>query len=254
MAITDHDTLAGYDKAAPRARELGLDLVCGIELSTKLNGKTVHLLGYFLSRPPSEEFRTWILDMQESRRDRNRRLLERLRSLGIELTLEEVTRKGRNMTGRPHFAKAMLEKGYVATIQEAFDRYLDESAQGYVDRREPLLSEGIERIKAGGGLTSIAHPVRMGKYGREQMRELMGQMKDIGLDAIEVYHSDHRPRDVEQYLELARELDLGITGGSDFHGEAKPGVKLGTGPGALHIERSVLDRLRALPSKHRDAQ
>lgn len=245
LAITDHDTLSGYDKAVPHAVRAGLELLCGIELSTKLNGKTVHLLGYFLNAPPAPAFRTWILEMQESRRDRNRRLIARLQSLGIGMTLEEVERRGRNMTGRPHFAKVMLEKGYVRTIQEAFDEYLDESAKGYVDRHEPTLAEGIERIKSGGGLTSIAHPVRIGRLSPEQMRTVVTQMKEQGLDAIEVYHSDHRAADVAQYLDLSRELNLRISGGSDFHGEAKPGIRVGVGPGSLHIPREVLERLRA---------
>src|SRR5207253_5939418 len=90
LAISDHDTLAGYDRALPRAREKGLDLVCGIELSTKHEKKTVHLLGYFLQRPPAEEFRVWLAEMQATRRDRNIRLAERLRSLGIDITIEEV--------------------------------------------------------------------------------------------------------------------------------------------------------------------
>ncbi len=244
LAITDHDTFAGYDKAVPHARAVGLDLVCGIELSTKLNGKTVHLLGYWVKEPPTNGFRTWILDLQESRRDRNRRLIARLRSLGLDLTLEEVEARGRNMTGRPHFAKVMVEKGCVPTLQAAFDEYLDESAKGYVDRTEPQLREGIDRIQGSGGIASIAHPVRIGKLTPEQSKVLVGEMKEAGLAAIEVYHSDHRPEDERLYLDLAAHYGLEITGGSDFHGEIKPGVLLGTGPGTLSIPRSVLDRLR----------
>src|SRR5262249_37619424 len=150
LAISDHDTLAGYDRAAPHAAEKGLDLVCGIELSTKFRRKTVHLLGYFLNEPPADGFRDWLAEMQASRRDRNLRLAERLRSLGLDVTIEEVERKGRSLTGRPHFAKVLLEKGYVSSIQEAFDEYLDESAKGYVDRKEPDLAFGIQQIASGG--------------------------------------------------------------------------------------------------------
>jgi 3',5'-nucleoside bisphosphate phosphatase len=243
LAITDHDTLAGYDKALPLAQARGLELICGIELSTKLNGRTVHLLGYFIKQPPSQEFRDWLIEMQESRRDRNRRLIERLQSLGIDITLEEVERKGRSLTGRPHFAKVMVQKGYVGTIQEAFDEYLDESAKGYVDRREPSLAEGIERINRAGGLSSIAHPVRINLKGVGSMRDLVREMKEAGLGALEVYHSDHGPKEVEEYLALAKEFQLGATGGSDFHGEAKPGIRLGIGPGTLNIPVSVLQNL-----------
>ena len=246
LAISDHDTLAGYDRALPRAREKGLDLVCGIELSTKFNGKTVHLLGYFLQEPPTDGFRAWLAEMQATRRDRNLRLAERLRSLGIDVHIEEVERKGKSLTGRPHFAKLMLEKGYVSTIQQAFDDYLDESAKGYVDRQEPDMKHAIERIAAAGGISSIAHPVRMGYRDPEKMRAVVAELRDAGLTALEVYHSDHRPADVKQYLGLAREFDLGVTGGSDFHGDVKPGIRLGTGAGNLNIPLSVLAQLREI--------
>src|SRR6185503_4191347 len=203
---------------------------------------TVHLLGYFLHEPPVDGFRRWLAELQATRRDRNIRLAQRLRSLGIEVTIEEVEKKGRSLTGRPHFAKLMLEKGYVSSIQEAFDEYLDESARGYVDRQEPDLTLGIQRIAAAGGISSIAHPIRLGYRDPDKMRTLVSEMHDGGLDAIEVYHTDHKPADVEQYLELAREFDLGVTGGSDFHGDVKPGVRLGTGAGGnLNIPPSVLE-------------
>ncbi len=246
LAISDHDTLAGYDRALPRAREKGLDLVCGIELSTKFHGKTVHLLGYFLNGPPADGFRGWLAEMQATRRDRNLRMAARLRSLGVDISIEEVERKGRSLAGRPHFAKLMLEKGYVSTIQQAFDEYLDESAKGYVDRQEPDLTLAIERIAAAGGISSIAHPVRLNYRDPVEMRGVVAEMRDAGLSALEVYHSDHGPKEVEQYLGLAKEFDLGMSGGSDFHGDVKPGIRLGSGAGNLNIPLSVLEQLREI--------
>jgi predicted metal-dependent phosphoesterase TrpH len=167
LAITDHDTLAGYDAALPLATELGLELLCGIELSTKLTiagrkrAKSVHLLAYFVNSAPTAAFRQWLIGMQESRRDRNIRLIARLRELGLDIELEEVKALGRSMTGRPHFARVLLDKGYVQTLQEAFDRYLDEAAPGYVDRIEPAFAEAVERIRAAGGISSLAHPIRL---------------------------------------------------------------------------------------------
>lgn len=245
LAISDHDTFAGYDRALPLAREQGLDLVCGIELSTKLRGRTVHLLGYFLQDGPSEEFRAWLDVMQASRRERNLRMIERLQSLGIDITSEEVEAKGRTLAGRPHFARLLLEKGYVASIQQAFEEFLDESAKGYVDRREPQLSEGIERILAGRGIPSVAHPIRIAKKNHETMEDLIAEMRDMGLRAIEAYHSDHGLRDIEQYLEIARRFSLAVTGGSDFHGQVKPRIRLGRGyNGNLDIPLTVLEHLR----------
>src|SRR6185295_11305760 len=131
LGITDHDTFSGFDHALPLARKAGLELVCGIELSTKLHGHSVHLLGYFLKPGGLDVFRGWILELQASRRDRNVRLVARLRELGLDITMEEAQARGGGMTGRPHFAQLLLEKGYVSNMQQAFDDYLDESAKGY---------------------------------------------------------------------------------------------------------------------------
>ena len=242
LGVTDHDTFAGYDKAVPVASAAGLELVCGIELSTKLHGRSVHLLGYFLSETgPAQEFRDWILDMQAARRDRNIRLITRLQELGFDITLEEVQARGRGLTARPHFAQVLLEKGYVSTLQQAFDDYLDESAKGYVYRREPSFAEGVERIRNAGGITSLAHPVRV----NGDVSLLMPELCAAGLDAIEAYHSDHTPQHVELYLALARRYRLLVTGGSDFHGSAKPGIQLGTGRnGNLRVPAGLLDKLR----------
>jgi predicted metal-dependent phosphoesterase TrpH len=243
LAISDHDTLAGYDRALPRAREKGLDLECGIELSTKFRGKTVHLLGYFLHEQPVDGFRDWLAEMQATRRDRNVRLAERLRSLGMDVTIEEVEKKGRSLTGRPHFARLMLEKGYVSSIQEAFDEYLDESAKGYVYRREPQFAEGVRRIREAGGIASLAHPVRV----PGDVSALMPELCDAGLNALEAYHSDHSGENTELYLDLATRYGLRVTGGSDFHGAVKPGVRLGTGCGGnLKVPLDLMDRLRAV--------
>jgi predicted metal-dependent phosphoesterase TrpH len=252
-AITDHDTFAGFDQAAPAAASAGFELICGIELSTKMpardrpHGKTVHLLGYWLKSGPSPEFREWLGSLQASRRDRNARLIERLRELDFDITLEEVQALGRSMTGRPHFARIMVDKGYVQTTQEAFDKFLDEKGAAYVDRDEPTLAEGIRHIRASGGVCSLAHPIRLGKRIPAQEEDLIRQMVKMGLQAIEVYHSDHNERDTDRYQRIARRYDLAVTGGSDFHGAAKPGVDLGTGRNNnVTVPNKVLDRLRIL--------
>jgi hypothetical protein len=242
LGITDHDTFAGYDQALGAAASVGLELVCGIELSTKLHGRSVHLLGYFLDSNGQAGFREWVLDLQAARRERNARLAVRLRELGFDITLEEAEARGRGMTGRPHFAQIMVEKGYVADIREAFDEYLDESAKGYVYRREPQFAEGVERIRQAGGIASLAHPIRV----NGNVPALMPELRDAGLNAIEAYHSDHDLQDTELYLGLAKHYGMLVTGGSDYHGDVKPGVELGTGyHGNLHVPDDLLDKLRA---------
>ena len=245
LGITDHDTFSGYDQAVPLARAGGLELVCGIELSTKLHGHSVHLLGYFLNPDGNPDglvaFRNWIGDLQASRRDRNVRLIARLQELGLDITLEEVQARGGEMTGRPHFARLLIEKGYVKDIQQAFDEYLDESARGYVDRYEPEFGEAVGHIRKAGGIASLAHPVRL----REDVAGVLPSLSSAGLNAIEAYHSDHSPAQTELYLRLADQLGLLVTGGSDFHGAVKPEIHLGTGRGGnLKVPEDLVDRLR----------
>jgi predicted metal-dependent phosphoesterase TrpH len=203
----------------------------------------VHLLGYFLDAPPSQAFRDWLREQQLSRRDRNQRLAAKLRSMGIDVSLAEVESRGKSLAGRPHFAQVMVEKGYVANTKQAFDDYLDESAKGYVDRKEPTFADGVQRILSGGGLPSLPHPVRVPRNG-ERFEDLIGDMVDAGLRALEVYHSDHEPSDERLFLGLAERYGLGVTGGSDFHGAVKPHIRLGTGPGNLNVPREVLEKLR----------
>jgi hypothetical protein len=241
LGITDHDTFAGHDLAKPLARDAGVDLVRGIELSTKLHGQSVHLLGYFFHEDRLDEFCSWVLEMQGSRRDRNVRLAARLRDLGIDITIEEVEARGRGMTGRPHFAQLLVEKGYVKNLQQAFDDYLDASAKGYVNRDEPQFAEAVAKIRRAGGISSLAHPIRV----KGDLVAMLPELCKAGLNAIEAYHTDHSPEDTRLYLDLAQRHGLLVTGGSDFHGLAKPGLELGTGrENNLQIPDDLMERLR----------
>jgi predicted metal-dependent phosphoesterase TrpH len=244
LAITDHDTFAGFDQAVPAARERALDLVCGIELSTKFRTRTVHLLGYFLDNHPGQEFRDWILRWQQARHRRNRELIAKLQRLGFGVKLEEVYRLGGTLPGRPHFAAILVQKGYFASTQQAFDECLGETGTAYVVRDEASFAEAVQRIAASGGFASLPHP---GRVTRDPLalEEYLREMRELGLRGIEVYHSDHSAADTALYKDLAERLGLTVTGGSDFHGAIKPHIELGTGrSGNLNIPRSVLDDLR----------
>jgi 3',5'-nucleoside bisphosphate phosphatase len=253
IAITDHDTFAGYDLAAPVARERGLDLVCGIELSTRPEsdgGKrppSVHLLGYFLDSEPPREFREWIQGMLDSRHRRNLALIAKLRSLGIDISLEEVQALGKHLTARPHFAQALLKKGYVSSLQEAFDLYLADEAKAAVAREEPPLKGAIGSIRQQGGIASLAHPVRIPSgRDREALDRFLQELVPAGLNAIEVHHSEHSAADVAYYQSVAAAWNLIPTGGSDFHGDNKPGIELGTGKNRnVSIDDSLLEQMRS---------
>jgi predicted metal-dependent phosphoesterase TrpH len=253
LGIADHDTLAGYDAALPFARESGLELVCAVELSTRPEAqpgcgkreRSVHVLGYFVDGPPSAAFRQWLQSQQASRRKRNVDLVAKLRNLGVNIALEDAEVYGRNQVGRPHFAKVLCDKGYVTHIQEAFDMYLADDAKASVDREEPTLEEGIQRIRDGGGFASLAHPVRLPQRDGE-LAKLVKKLMDAGLRGIEVYHSEHTAQDCASYVALARDLDLIATGGSDFHGDNKPGVRLGSGiDGNVCLSYEFLQDMRA---------
>ncbi len=250
LAITDHDTFSGFEKARPFAEKAGLDLVRGIELNSRLTlsgsnqSRHAHLLGYFPVEPPRQEFVDWLGREREDRRNRNRKLADALREQGVELSLEEVERRGKSLTGRAHFAQALLEKGYVRTFEEAFSRFLGENAPSYVERQSLTTEEAIQRIIAGGGLPVVAHPVRL-SLPRESEREELTRLKAAGLRGLEIYHSDHPPELQAHYRQLAEDLDLFPTGGSDFHGTIKPSVQLGTGlRGNIRVPADFLAHMR----------
>jgi predicted metal-dependent phosphoesterase TrpH len=250
LAITDHDTFAGYEQAVPFAREVGLDVVRGIELNTDLrlendSDRSAHVLAYFPNDDPGREMLEWLEDQREERQRRNRRLADVLQRRGIDVSVEEVESRGKSLAGRVHFARILVEKGYAADSAEAFRRYLGEEAPTYVHRESKSTEEVIEIVRRGNGIPVLAHPVRL-SLDRETERDRMSQLKRAGLLGIEIYHSEHSPALQAHYRQLAEELELLPTGGSDFHGAAKPDIELGTGwNGNVRVPREFLDRMRA---------
>ena len=251
LAITDHDTFAGYEKASIPAREAGLDLVRGIELNTRLEvaGSRVryaHVLGYFPGGDPTEAFQAWLADQQADRRDRNRRLSLALAAKGIHVSLAEVEARGRSLTGRPHFARVLVEKGYAKDADDAFRRYIGENAPTFVERQSMTSEEVIRIILDGGGVPAMAHPVRLFLPRGEFERKVLMRLKESGLLGLEVYHSEQPAALQSYYMQLARELDLLPVGGSDFHGTVKPDISLGSGrDGNVRVPVEFLQRLRA---------
>jgi predicted metal-dependent phosphoesterase TrpH len=217
FAIADHDTVAAVAKTARLAREAGLAFVPGVEITAVYNSKDVHMLGYFFDpeSPGLVDF------LERSLRDRLRRarlMSDRLAELGVPIDIDRlIEATGGPNSGkaiaRPVIAKALLEAGHVLSIQEAFDKYLAEGQPAYFGRFGASPVEVVGIVHAAGGLASFAHPGALGKD------ELIPELVAGGLDAIECYHSEHTPEMVAKYLGVAREHGLGVTGGSDFHGE-----------------------------------
>ncbi len=252
LAITDHDTFDGYEKALPSARDAHFDLVRGIELNSRLEvdgerTRYVHLLGYFPFGEPSPAFSNWLSGQREDRRDRNQRLAESLSAKGIDIRIEEVEALGKSLAGRPHFARVLVQKGYAADADDAFQRYIGEEAPTYVERQSQSTEEVIQLIRAGGGIPVIAHPIRVSLPHGDLERNIFVYLRDAGLLGLEIYHPEHSPDLQAYYRDLAREIGLVPTGGSDFHGKAKPDIALGTGRRYnVQVPREFLDRMRAL--------
>lgn len=244
LAITDHDTFAGYEKAA--ALDKDLRLICGIELNTHHERRSVHLLAYFPHGEPGLEFQNWLSKMAASRRERNQHLIEKLRELNVDISLREVEALGRSLAGRPHFARILVEKGYAADREEAFARFIGETGSAFVERESPGLFDTIALIDRSGGIASLPHPIRLGKRDHVEEERFIASLRASGLDAIEVFHSDHTARDIERYHEIAVKYGYAETGGSDFHGTYKPNVKLGfAANGTIPIPDSVGTALAA---------
>lgn len=245
LSITDHDTLEGYDDGVAPAAELGVELICGIELSARFRDDTIHVLAYFFDEPADEAFRGCLHALKTSRRERNVRLAERLRELGCDITIEEAEALGKDQTGRPHFARLLVRKGYVSSYREAFDRYLDESAPGFVPRKEPSLEDVFGWIRASGGVPTWAHPGRFLKQYKLDYETAFREIGACGCLAIEAYHRDHTVEFGNELARAARRAGLGVTGGSDFHGPTANGVPLG----GLGLPYKLLDDLRAYSRK-----
>jgi 3',5'-nucleoside bisphosphate phosphatase len=233
IAITDHDTLAGVDEA-PRTE--ALTVVTALELSVR----GAHLLGYFFEEP-SAGFRPWLETLKDKRRRRNAAIAEKLQARGIDLRLEEAEAIAPHITGRAHFARLLLDKGYVSGWEDAFRLYLGEDAPCYVQREEPSPEDGIERLRNAGAVVSLAHPVRVKSPNLERT---IASWARAGLQALEALHSDHSAADAARYLSFAAKYGLAVTAGSDYHGGNTPHVELGSGRGGnVRAGRALLDDL-----------
>lgn len=243
LAITDHDIVDGLPEAFTAGETLGIEVIPGIELSSRFEGRETHILGYFFDWKDST-LQTRLTKQRASRNQRNPRVVEKLNQLGLELSYEEVKAKaGTGSIGRPHIAEVLVDKGHVKSTKEAFDRYLAEGGPAYVARELPDSSEVIRWIREAGGVAVLAHPNWTKQKGQE-LQTLCRTLKEAGLMGIEVFYSTHTKRQTSEYLELARTLDLLMTGGSDFHGTAKPGIQVGKGRGDLKVTEKLLEPLR----------
>lgn len=243
LAITDHDIMTGIAEAIAAGRECGIEVIPGVEISSLAGNSELHILGYFLDWQDFDLLEH-LKTLRDGRHLRNPRIIERLQTMGIDMTYDEVRAlAGTDSIGRPHIARVLMDKHVVASAKEAFDRFLAEGKPAYVPRELPSPAEAIRWIKAARGLAVLAHPTWV-KVTEQPLVDLVRQLKADGLDGVEVYYSTHAARQTREYLSLAQQLGLLVTGGSDFHGLTKPDIEVGIGKGTLHIPTSLLPKMK----------
>ena len=247
LAVTDHDTVAGIEEALERAAEINADLssevhapviIPGIEFSTDWNGRDVHVVGLNIDHKNSG-FVDGLQNFLDSREGRNRKMAENLKSMGIGISYDGLLKMFPEcVLTRAHFAKYLYEYGYVRSVHEAFERYLGPDSPAYVPRKKITPVQAVEMTLSAGGIPVLAHPL-IYRFGDSKLRELIAEMKEAGLVGIEAMYSTHSDEDVEYVRKLAQDTGLRISGGSDFHGNNKPGIELGTGCGNMNIPEQV---------------
>jgi predicted metal-dependent phosphoesterase TrpH len=243
LAITDHDIVDGIPEAMDVGERLGIEVIPGVEISSRYGDSELHILGYFIDWKDVELNRR-LANLRNSRHDRNPRIIEKLNELGLAVTYDEVRAlAGTESVGRPHIARVLMSKGYVASAKEAFDRYLSAGAAAYVPRDLPAPAEAIAWIRAARGVAVLAHPTWV-KESAEGLFRLCDKLKGEGLGGIEVHYSTHTAQQTAEYLNIAKRLDLLVTGGSDFHGVTKPDIEVGVGRGGLTVPEKLLGPLK----------
>ncbi|MFM8551909.1 MAG: PHP domain-containing protein [Nitrospiraceae bacterium] len=248
LAITDHDITDGIPEAIAAGADLGIEVIPGIEISSQFQDSELHILGYFLDWK-DQELNRQLAGLRASRHRRNPLMVQKLNELGLDLTYEEVRNlAGTESVGRPHSARVLMDKGYVQSAKEAVDRYLGNGKPAYVRRELPEPAEAIGWIRAAKGIPVLAHPTWV-RLDEGSLLRLCETLKGVGLMGIEVHYSTHKRTQTAEYLNIAKRLDLLVTGGSDFHGLTKPDIEVGVGRGGLKVSSKLLEPLRAAAAR-----
>ena len=246
IAITDHDSVAGISEAQETGAALGVEVIAGIEISTDYQGREVHVVGLFID-PASPALRP-VLDWAVNERvSRNEKIVAALAADGFDVSMQALLSVSPgSVLGRPHIAEMLMKKGYVASVQEAFDRYLGEGRPYYRDRELMAMERAISIAIAAGGIPVLAHPLQYG-YDDTGREALISAAKAAGCLALEAYYAEHSPSEQALMLQSAARHGLAVSGGSDYHGSRKPHIRLGSGiENGLCVPYSVLENLKQM--------
>ena len=246
IAITDHDTVSGYAEAAEAGKKYGVEVVPGIEISTKY-GRAVHILGYYID-PDSDKLAPVLEWVVHDRDERNRKMAELMAADGLPVSYEEMHRRFGAVIGRPHFAEVLVELGLAKDIRDAFDRYVEKGQKYYLPRNFLSIERSIEIIREAGGVPVLAHPFQY-QLDDAGLRELIEHCMESGLQGMECRYSGYSVEQSKYLGRLAEEYGLIKTGGSDFHGDNKRHISIGTGTGHLEVPYKYLEKLRQTAGK-----
>ena len=241
LALTDHDTLDGLPRFLGQQPYVKIKLIPGIELSCRFLGRSLHVLGLFVN-PEDTTFQHCLVDLRQRREDRNLRMVGKLQAMGLPITWELVQAQAPTaLVARPHFAKALVACGAANSSPDAFQRYVGDHAPGFVEREELEPSEAIHWIREAGGIPLVAHP---GRFGRGFIwDQAMPELQKMGMAGFEAFYGDYSPSEQTYFNALATRLGMARSGGSDYHGANKPGLKLGVGWGGLKVPYELLAEL-----------
>ncbi len=242
ISLTDHDVIDGVSEAMQRGKEVGVEVIPGIELSAKFKTET-HVLGYFVDLE-NPAFLEKLEEIRRVRMQRNYETAENLQKIGFPITVEDAMQLAPNgIIGRAHFARVMANRGYVSSVKEAFDKYLANGKPGYSTLQLLSPRDAVELIKAAGGMAFLAH-LHLTRLEGEELYDFVRDLKDAGMDGIEGYYTEYTPEMQAEYQGLAKKLDLLISGGTDFHGAMKPHISIGRGLGNMEIPYSILEKMK----------
>ncbi len=243
LAVTDHDTVDGIAEAVEAAQHIGLELIPGIELAVEYTSGRFHMLGYDID-PSSKTLSDRLTLLKHNRLQRNVRIVEKLQSLGFDISMADVERESRGgQIGRPHLAAALVRKKLASSSAEAFETYLKDGALAHVPKDKISLQEGIDLIHSAGGKAVMAHPSSV-KLDDSVLQSELFQFAEMGLDGMECCYNLYSPERCDEYAAMAANAGLLTTGGSDFHGDAKPKVFLGHVIGTDPAPYALLENLR----------
>lgn len=247
IALTDHNTVLGLPEFMAAEKGSGLQLVPGVEFSTEYMGIELHILGLFVEEKNYAPVTALLEDFRERKELSNRRLVEALAADGIRVDYEKIRREAEGYVNRAVIGAELTALGYTASVEEAFKKYLSEKRGYYVPPRRLEAYEAISFIKSQGLVAVLAHPFL--NLDGEQLRSFLPRAVECGLDAMEVYYPKYTPEQTREALEIADFFGLLYSGGSDFHGDNKPDIALGTGRGQLQIPEAFLQALEQRKNK-----